>query len=114
MGHSASDHAERGIAIVGFDYMFLTSNELYTRAEWEESAEKKELDPSRVLKILVVRDSKSKAIFAHAVRCKGSDEDGHAVQCVVDDVKWLGYTKVILKSDNEPAIRKLLSLCAPS
>ena len=71
MGHSAGDHAERGIAIVGFDYMFLTSSEVYTRAEWEESPETEvESDPSRVLKIVVVRDSKSKSIFAHAVRCK--------------------------------------------
>ena len=62
-----------------------------------------------MLEILVVRDMKSKSIFAHAVRCKGSDEDGHAVQCIMDDIKWLGYTKIILKSDNEPAIRRLLT-----
>ena len=28
---------------------------------------------------------------------------------MVEDVKWLGYTKLTLKSDNEPAIVKLLS-----
>ena len=27
---------------------------------------------------------------------------------LVDDVRWLGYIKVVLKSDNEPAIVKLL------
>ena len=30
------------------------------------------------------------------------------MKCIVDDVKWLGYTKVVLKTDNEPAILKLL------
>ena len=28
---------------------------------------------------------------------------------MVEDLKWLGYTKFTLKSDNEPAIVKLLS-----
>ena len=28
---------------------------------------------------------------------------------MVEDVKWLGYSKLTLKSDNEPAIVKLLS-----
>ena len=60
------------------------------------------------IKILVIRDNKSKAVFAHVVPKKGVDEDGFAVKCIVDDVKWLGYTKVVLKTYNEPAILKLL------
>ena len=47
-------------------------------------------------------------MFAHVVPKKGVDEDGFAVKCIVDDVKWFGYTKVVLKTDNEPAILKLL------
>ena len=109
MAHrSGDDHSERGVALIGFDYMFLTSGDLYTRHEWNES-EEKVVDPKLVLKVLVVRDMKSKSVFAHAVRCKGSDEDGYAVQCLVDDIKWLGYSRVILKSDNEPAILKSLT-----
>ena len=27
----------------------------------------------------------------------------------MEDIKWLGYSKVVLKSDNEPAIVKLLT-----
>ena len=68
----------------------------------------KDVDPSKVLKVLVVRDMRSKAIFAHAVTAKGADIDGFAVQCVVEDVLWLGYSRVILMSDNEPAIVRLL------
>ena len=55
-----------------------------------------------------MRDSKSKAVFAHVVPAKGIDEKGFSVDALVSDVKWLGYTKVTLKSDNEPAIVKLL------
>ena len=40
---------------------------------------------------------------------KGIDEKGFAVSSLVEDVRWLGYTKLILKSNNEPAIVKLLS-----
>ena len=61
------------------------------------------------MKILVIRDSRSKAVFAHVVPQKGLDEKGYAVSALVEDIKWLGYSSVTLKSDNEPAIVKLLS-----
>ena len=46
--------------------------------------------------------------MAHTVAQKGVDADGYAVVRLVEAVKWLGYIKVILKSDNERAIVKLL------
>ena len=39
---------------------------------------------------------------------KGIDEKRFSVDMVVEDVVWLGYSKVLLKSKNEPAIGKLL------
>ena len=39
---------------------------------------------------------------------KGVDDKRFAVDCIVEDVLWLGYAKVLVKSDNEPAIVKLL------
>ena len=60
------------------------------------------------MKVLVVRDNRSKAIFAHTVPVKGADEGGFAGKGIGDDVVWLGYSKVVLKTDNEPAILKLL------
>ena len=60
------------------------------------------------IKVLVVRDNRSKAVFAHTVPVKGADEGGFAVKAIVDDVVWLGYAKIVLKTDNEPAILKLL------
>ena len=47
-------------------------------------------------------------MFAHVVPSKGIDEKGFAVDSFVQDVKWLGYSKITLKSENEPAIMKLL------
>ena len=88
------DHSQRGVALIGFDYMFLTGKEVYTREEWAKCDEK-DIDPKLVAKVIVVRDMRSKSIFAHAVTCKGDDVDGYAVQCLVDDIKWLGYSRVI-------------------
>ena len=50
----------------------------------------------------------SRSVFAHAVPQKGIDEKNYAVDTVVSDVMWLGYNKVLLKSDNEPAMVKVL------
>ena len=57
---------------------------------------------------MVVKDLKSKTIFSHVVPQKGVDADGYAVVRLVEDIKWLGYTKILLKADNERAIVKLL------
>ena len=51
-----------------------------------------------------MRYNRSKAVFAHLVPVKGADEGGFAVKAIVDDIVWFGYTKVVLKTDNEPAI----------
>lgn len=62
----------------------------------------------RPAKVLVVRDDRSKSVFGHVVPVKGLDEKGYAVDELVRDVTWLGYSRLVLKSDNEPAIVKLL------
>ena len=37
------------------------------------------------------------------------DMDCYAVERLARDVQWLGHTRVIIKSDNEKAILKLLT-----
>ena len=39
---------------------------------------------------------------------KGINEKGFVADAIIEDVKWLGYTKTIFKTDIEPAILKLL------
>ena len=56
----------------------------------------------------MVKDLKNNSIFAHVVLQKVMDADGYAVVRLVDDIKWLGYTKVLPKADNERPIVRLL------
>ena len=48
-------------------------------------------------------------MFGHAVPSKRVDEDGFSVSCMVEGIKWLGYSKLIPKNDNAPAIFKFLT-----
>ena len=98
-GHcSVESHS---IAMISMDYFFVSrKGGIYDTAV--------ECDDPDALKVLVVKDTKSKAVFAQAVPQKGIDEKRFAVDVVVESVLWLGYSQVILKSDNEPAIVKLL------
>ena len=101
--HGPSDGAH-SVPVVEFDYLFVTNKEIYRREELDDEAMKK-----AAVKILVVKDRKGKAIFAHVVPQKGVDVDGYSVARLVDDIKWLGYTKLLLRSDNEAAIISLLT-----
>ena len=56
------------------------------------------------LTILVAKDARGKAVFAHVVLQKGVDPEHYAVDALMEDIKWLGYTALALRSDNEPAI----------
>ena len=47
------------------------------------------------LKLLIVKDSLSRALFAHAVPKKRVDDKRFAVDIIVVDVLWLDYAKVI-------------------
>ncbi len=40
---------------------------------------------------------------------KGVEDDRYSVDKLVEDVEWLGYNKIILKSDNGPAILALVT-----
>ena len=60
------------------------------------------------MKILVAIDTTSGCIFSHVVEKKGVEEDRYSVDKLVEDIEWLGYNKIILKSDNEPAIVQVL------
>ena len=60
------------------------------------------------LTLLVAKDSLGKAAFAHVVPQKGVDPAHYSVDALVKDIAWLGYTRLSLRSDNEPAILQLL------
>ena len=46
--------------------------------------------------MLVIQDSMSKCLFAHAVLQKGVDDKSFIVDCFVADISWLGWSRVII------------------
>ena len=102
-GHmqSKGDKDETRTPVIAFDYCFISDGgDIVTEDEFQAAGD-------GAAKVLVARDSKSRAVFAHVVPSKGVDAKGFAVASIVDDIRWLGYTRVVLKSDNEPAVVKL-------
>ena len=88
--HGRVDHK---VAIISFDCAFMTK-----KGPIVDQGEEGWDDPES-LKILVVKDSKSGSVFAHGVYRKGVDDKRFAVDIVVRDVVWLGYSQVLLKSE---------------
>ena len=92
----------RRVCIFAFDYLFLDeAGNLLEREALSNGA-------TADLTILVAKDLKGKAVFGHVVPQKGVDAEHFAVDALLQDIKWLGYTRLGLRSDNEPAILKLL------
>ena len=95
-----------------FDYLISSreglSRQILSDDKSGSGSQIENLSSTDTTKILVAKDSNSRVIFAHAVRNKGVGEDSYAVDCLVQDLNWLGYSHVILKSDNEKAVVNLL------
>ena len=94
---------QRTVCVFAFDYLFIGKDGMpILRKDLTESRE--EVD----VKILIAKDTRGKAVFSHVIPQKGVDQDHYSVDVLVKDVLWLGFREVFLKSDNEPAILKLL------
>ena len=103
--HHAASLEKRTFPLVSIDYMFLTPKGLILKGRdglWEDPPE----DSTRVLAGIC---SATKAVFAFAVPQKGADAEGYAVKNLVENVLWLGHSRVAVRSDNEPAIIKLVN-----
>ena len=60
-------------------------------------------DHEKNFPIMVMKDSNSKVIFSNSVPCKGTKHPFPVKQACFN-LKQLGYKKIILRSDQEPAI----------
>ena len=103
-------HDPSRVPLVAFDYAGLSDKREIVGLEFDPEDE----SATRVLVVSIrTADDLSVCVFGHVVPCKGVDEARFAVDCLVGDILWTGYTSVMLKSDNKPAILKLLieSLC---
>ena len=97
------------IPVIGLDYFFLTGAGVVLQKElkMDDTQVNEARIKGEIVKCLVVRCFASKAVFGHVIPCKGLDEDGIVVTKVLQNLEWLGHTRLIIKSDNEPAIQAL-------
>ena len=100
-GHVTKPKDPRAVPVIHFDYKGLSDLGEVEGLNFKDGDES-------ATKVLVVRDGKGKILNGHVVPQKGVDSERFSVDCLVQDILWCGYTKVILKSDNEKAILKLL------
>ena len=83
--YKAPPKDENAVPSILFDYLFMGE------------------DDGKSIPILGIKDDKSKSKWCEVVERKGVT--AHATRTLVDAVKETGYKRVILKSDNEPAIK---------
>ena len=101
------------MAIVALDYFYITSEGVQRREELDVEIRDDNLKidearrSGRIVKCIAVRCLASKSLFGHVVPVKGDDEEHYVAKLIVADIEWLGHTRVILKSDNEPSILAL-------
>ena len=87
--HATHQHGPREAPTVSFDYARIGDKGDVT------SQDQTDIEEGSV-KVLNLRESASKAVFGHVVPRKGIDEKGFAVDAIVEDAEWLGYTKIML------------------
>ena len=89
----SDEEIDKEVPVISIDYMGPKSK--------DQKSEKIDSLP-----ILIGIDRKSKWLFAHMVPKKG--HDAHAIKIMSREIRLSGYTSMILKSDQEPAILALL------
>ena len=93
----------QGIPKLASDYFFIGSKRPLQREEREK--EEKLAEESGQTPIIVLKDTRSKALFGHACPCKGPNE--MVVSRLVSDLNMLGYKRVLIRTDGEPSILAL-------
>ena len=101
------------IPVVAMDYFFVTKQKILTSGEARleypnrEAIEEAQAE-GELVKCLMVKCTKSKAVCAFVVPTKGVDAEKYATKKVTNFIEWLGHTRILLKSDNEPSMNALL------
>ena len=103
------------MSVIGVDYFFITADGIKMKNELEQLTNTdgdNAIEDARargdIIKCVVVRDSLSKCVFGHVIPQKGVDENGFVANLIAEDVHWLGHAKIVIKSDNEPAVQSLV------
>jgi len=120
--HHQSSKRESTVPVVAGDYFYLTNGKsaeegwsMASRTELnlkDDEVDQKRRD-GQLVKCLIIRCHSSKAIFCWVVPYKGGDgEGGYVTGLIVTALRWLAWTRMILKSDNEPALLQLMRTAA--
>ena len=98
-----SSPSGRTIPVIHMDYACLTEKGLFRLDELSEE------DLEHAVLVIVGYCSSSRSPFIHVVPSKATSNDKFAAERIVDDIVYLGHTRVILRSDNEPALLALVT-----
>ena len=101
--HRTGNGHGRSVPVIHLDYAFLTDSGLFKRDEVSEEHMKS------ALTVFIGYDSSSKGPFCHAVFAKGAGRDGYAAARIVEVIEFCSHTKVIIRSDNEPALLSVVT-----
>ena len=96
----------RSIPLVSCDCLWLTPRGVFSRDEVPDD----EREEGR--RVIIVKCAATRCMFAHAVPQKGVDPDGFVVDRLKDDIVWLGHANVVIRSDNEPALVRVVEKVA--
>ena len=86
------------MCLVSCDSSYLTASGVFAREEITDEERNGEL------RMTAAYCGATKSQFAHAVPRKGADTDGYIDEPLLQDVLWLGHNRVMMCSDNEPAL----------
>ena len=84
------------------EYAFLSEKDLFKQSELSKKEQK------HAVRVIVVYCNGLRSPFMHVVPSKATSMDKSAAERVVEDIVYLGHTRVILQSDNEPALLLLV------
>ena len=96
---SSTTEGERSVPLVALDYAFMSDKSKKSELDEESKSQ---------AKILACRDRISRCYAAFSVPHKGVDSDEYAVKRTLKFLDFLGYESVILKTDQESALSKVV------
>ena len=85
------------------DYFYCTKDKVIDSKEADRETMENMVETDQAVKCLLVRCTSTKNVAAFVVPKKGVDNH-YSVERVVNFVRWLGHSRIIMKADNEPAL----------
>ena len=90
--------SDRTIPVIHMDYACFTEKGLVRQSELREEEQK------HAIRVIVVYCNGSRSPFTRVVPSKATSMDKLAAERVIEDISYFGHTRVILRSDNKPAL----------